>query len=225
MIPRDAIIAASLHLEPDRAAIARDVHRAAARGLDHLVVNENMVTLAMKDVQSAGLDLQVTGIVGFPIGQWVWSAKAVALQELVAIQNGPQAIMHSVGPWLDGTKGSAEEFAGISALGRDVWVMTSLSAIPADRLNELADTVAQCGATTLILSNGVAASGLPLPDTRPIGALAKCTGGRFELAAMAPQGTAPATISGWLDAGADKVICTDFWDLTAPPSNNGKESA
>ncbi len=224
MIPRETIIAASLHLEPNRAAVLRDVHRAAARGLSHLVVNENMAALAMEEVRDAGLDLKVTGIVGFPIGQWVWPAKAVALDELAAIQNGPNAVMHGVGPWLDSTVGSTEEFLGFAELTGDVWIMTSLSAIPADRLKALADDVAQCGAALLILSNGVAASGLALPDDAAIGAIAAKVNGRFELAAMAPAGTTAAAISGWLEAGADKVICTDFWALTAPSPNNGKEN-
>lgn len=223
MIPRESIIAASLHLEPNRAAVLRDVHRAASRCLAHLVVNENMVVPAMQEVRSAGLDLKVTGIVGFPIGQWVWPAKATAMEELAAIQNGPQAVMHGVGPWLDRTDGSKEEFAGIAALPGEVWVLTSLSAIPSDRLAALADDIAQCGATMLILSNGVAASGLPQPGDKSIGAIAAQSSGRFELAAMAPAGTPPTTISGWLDAGADRVICSDFWTLSMPPPNNRKE--
>ena len=101
MIPHKSIIAASLHLEPNRAAILRDIHRAAARGIRHVVVNENMVALAMAEVQSANLDVSVSGIVGYPIGQWMWPAKKVALDELSQIQNGPLAVMHGVGPWLD----------------------------------------------------------------------------------------------------------------------------
>ena len=224
MIPRAAIIAASLNLEPNRAAVLRDVYRANARGLHNIVVNENMVSLAMEEVRSASLDLQVTGIVGFPIGQWLWPAKACALKELDAIQNGPQAVMHGVGPWLDGTEGSKAEHTGIAALSGDVWVMTSLSAIPTDRFEELANDMAQCGATMLILSNGVAASGVPLPDKTTISAIARCVEGRFKLAAMAPYGTPQAAVSGWLNAGVDRVICTDFWELTAPAPDNGRES-
>jgi len=224
VIPRNAIIAASLNLEPNRAAVLRDVHRAAARGLGHLVVNENMVALAMDEVRDAGLDLKVSGIVGFPIGQWVWPAKKAALEELAAIQNGPQAVMHGVGPWLDRTDGSAEEFTGIASLTGEIWVMTSLSAIPANHLAQLADDVAQCGAAMMILSNGVAASGLPLPDTETIATVAKYVDGRFRLAAIAPAGTPPATILGFLSAGAHKVISEDFWTLADPPPTNGEEN-
>ncbi len=214
MISTDRIIAASLGLEPDRAAVARDVHRAAARGIPHLVVNENMVAEAMAEVQGAGLSVRVSGIVGFPIGQWVWPAKKVAIDELSAIQNGPCAVMHGVGPWLDAAPFSREEFAGLATMVGEKWVVTSLTAIPPDRFAALADDLASCGTRLLILSNGVAASGLPLPDTARISAMAEAAGGRFRLAAMAPAETEEETILASLEAGADNVVCADFWTLT-----------
>jgi|GEM_PF-1426568 deoxyribose-phosphate aldolase len=214
MISPTSVIAASLSLEPDRAAVCRDVHRANARGISVLVVNENMVVCAMEEVRNAGLSVQITGLIGFPIGQWIWSAKKVAVDELAGIQNGPVAVMHGVGPWLDGAASSLEEFAGLGQITGDRWIVTSLSSIPEARLSALADDIAQTGASHLILSNGVAASGLPLPDARLIATFAKQVAGRFKLAAMMPAGTDTTTINATLDAGADKVVCADFWTLT-----------
>ena len=214
MISPKLIIAASLSLEPDKAAVCRDVHRANACGVSHLVVNENMVACAMAEVHRAGLNVRITGLIGFPIGQWIWPAKQVAVHELAGIQNGPVAVMHGVGPWLDGVAPSHEEFAGLSQITGDKWIITSLSAIPEARLNALADDIAHTGASHLILSNGVAASGLPLPDATLIAAFSKHVAARFKLAAMMPDGTDTITMNAALDAGADKVVCADFWTLT-----------
>jgi len=220
MIPKSRIIATSLSLEPDRAAVARDLHRAAARGMSRLLVNENMVAHAMVEAQEAGLDIRVSGLVGYPIGQWIWPAKKVAIDELSLLQNGPMVVMHAIGPWLDGTSSSAEEFAGLGALAGEVWLITSLAAIPPDRLGQLADDVAATGASHLILSNGVAASGLPLPDADLIGTFARYVQGRFALVAMVPAGTDTATCATLLAAGADRLACADFWALSAGQDSN-----
>lgn len=215
MISSDTIIAASLGLEPDRAAVVRDVHRAAVRGIENLLVNENMVSLAVEEARNAGLDIKISGLVAYPIGQWIWPAKSIAIEELSAIQNGPAAVMHAVGPWLDETEPSREEFSGLSALQQDKWVMTSLTAIPEGRLAALAGEIAGCGASLLMTSNGVAASGLPLPTPEKISAMAAHACGRFKLAAMAPAGCNASEATAYLKAGADKVICADFWTLTS----------
>ena len=214
MISKAFVIASSLSLEPDRAEICRDVHRANARGVSHLVVNENMVACAMDEVRSARLSVQITGLIGFPIGQWLWPAKKVAVDELAGIQNGPVAVMHGVGSWLDRATSSHTEFAGLDQITGEKWIVTSLSAIPEARLGALAEDVAHTGASHLILSNGVAASGLPLPDAPLISAFARHVAARFKLAAMMPTGTDTTTINVALDAGADKVVCADFWTLT-----------
>ncbi|WP_068088104.1 hypothetical protein [Polycladidibacter stylochi] len=214
MISPNKIIAASLHLEPNTAAIVRDVHRAEKLGLKQLLLNENMVQLAMDEVKRADFSLSVSGIVGYPIGQWGWSAKKVAVEELAKIQNGPACIMHAVGPWLDETPASAEEFDALASLTEEVWLLTSLAAIPAERVEKLANDIARAGTKLLILSNGVAASGLPLPDEKQIALVKKYANGRFEIAAMAPPGTPATEINNWLHAGADKVVCSDFWSLT-----------
>lgn len=213
MIPSPKLIAASLALEPNRAAVQRDLHRAAAKGIRHVLVNENMIADAMAEVRAAGLEVLVSGLVAFPIGQWVWPAKAVGLDDMAQLQNGPAAVMHGVGPWLDGASSSREEFAGLAARQGDLWVMTSLSAIPLERYRALADDLAACGTSLLILSNGVAASGLALPSPEQITALAKAVAGRFELAAMAPEGRSEANIVADLEAGADRVVSADFWAL------------
>ena len=224
MINPDMIIAASLDLEPNRAAVCRDLHRAAARGIDHILVNENMVGLAMAEVQVAGLNLLVSGIVGYPIGQWIWAAKRVAVEELAAVQNGPTVVMHAVGPWLDETPGSREEWRGLSAISEETWVMTSLSAIPEDRHQTLADDIASCGARLLILSNGVKASGLPFPETDQCDSIARCAGNRFKIAVMVPLGTSDEQFDAWQKAGVTKFICADFWQRTATAPKEGRNT-
>jgi hypothetical protein len=214
MIAADNIIASSLELEPNIAAVHRDLFRADKLGAKQIVVNENMFAAAVAEAQRAGLGVQVVPAVGFPIGQWFWPMKLTAIRAFEALRAGPVLVMHSVGSWLDRTDAAETEANGIRDLKGQKWLMTSLSLIPPDRLDELADDVTSMGVEALFLSNGVAASKIPAPESELIGVIRKVAAGRFKIVARPEAGAGEAVAKSALDAGADAICSDDFWQLS-----------
>jgi len=213
MVDTSKIIASHLNLEPNRAAVLRDLYRAAASGINNFLVNENMLQCVMDEVQASNLNIKVSPIIAFPIGQWYWGAKKAAIDALGPIQNGPTVLMHSVGPWLDGHDIAKEEWQELSKIEGENWVMTSLSAIPNERYDELADELADAKIHSVILSNGVKASGLQPPDSNQIEAFAKSVNGRLRIVARIPDKLTTTQCEKYIEAGADAITSDHFWNL------------
>lgn len=213
MIATEKLIASHLELEPNIGAVLRDLYRADKLGIEQIVVNENMFEITVAEKKRAGLEIQVVPAVGFPIGQWFWPMKMTAINEFEASRSGPVLIMHSVGSWLDCSSAAETEANGIRDLGGEKWLMTSLSLIPTDRMQELADDVASMGITALFLSNGVAASKIPAPEPEQIAAISKTAAGRFKVVARPQAGADEAASLAAMDAGADAICSDDFWQL------------
>ena len=106
-------------------------------------------------------------------------------------------------------------------------VMTSLSAIPEDRLGQLADDLSKSGATRVVLSNGVAASDYPHPTFNWVKTFSDVVDGRFKIAAMCPAWMTAKQVGDYLSSGADFAVCEHFWELgrsTAKQDRNTGEA-
>ena len=195
-----------------QAAVARDVHRAAARGIPHLVVNENMVAEAMAEVQEAGLSVRSRASSAFPSDDGCWPAEEGGDRRVVGDPERPMRGHARRRPMARCCAFAREEFAGLATMVGEKWVVTFShchSARPVRRSgrrscrlwNAPSDSVQRCRGRAAVARHGAD--------------LGHGRGGRRR---SLSRGHGPAgpeeTLLASLEAGADDVVCADFWTLT-----------
>lgn len=215
MIPTDKLIASHLNMEPNRAAIIRDLYRAEQVGLSHILVNENALAHVSQEIKQSRLSIKASAVIGFPTGQWFWPMKKTALEALDPLQEGaPKVLMHSVGSWLDQTLAAQEEHEGIKNVKGEKWLMTSLSAIPEPRIEGLVSDIVDMKIDALILCNGVRASNIAPPSPALISKFAKLVAGRFTIIARGNYLESFDQAKTDLEAGANAIASDHFWELS-----------